>query len=224
MEQRSGQQDRIRRTYDTVAAAYDEQLRHELDHKPFDRNLLTTVTELCAGGVLADVGCGPGHVTDFLARSHPQVIGIDLSEEMIKIARAESPGLDFAVGSMLELAVEDQAWAGVVAMYSIIHLDAAERRRAFAEFHRAVRDGGWLLVSFHIDSAEFPAGSTNHLTHWFGAEVDLDGYFLDAAQVAGEVQDAGWRIVVQSVRLPMSAEEYPSRRCYLLAQRSRPGA
>jgi ubiquinone/menaquinone biosynthesis C-methylase UbiE len=220
MNQAAGQEERIRRTYDAVAAVYDDELRDELDAKPFDRNLLATVSELSNGGVLADVGCGPGHITDFLARSHPEVIGIDLSPEMINIARTANPGLSFEVASMLDLPVADRAWTGIVAMYSIIHLNQDERRRAFAEFHRVVRPGGWLLVSFHIDSSDFPSGSTNHLTQWFGAEVDLEGYFLDDGAVADEVQEAGWQLVLHTVRQPMSAAEFPSRRCYLLAQRS----
>jgi ubiquinone/menaquinone biosynthesis C-methylase UbiE len=209
---------RIRSTYDAIASAYAADLRDELDDKPFDRSQLIMMAELCRNGVLADVGCGPGHVTDQLAGHHRDVIGIDLSPEMINIARAARPDLTFEVGSMLELPVGDHSWQGIVAFYSIIHFGAEQRARAFAEFARVIRPGGWLLLAFHVDSPDFAAGSTNHLTHWFGADVDLDGYFLDDAMVAGEIERAGWQVMVHSVRQPMSAQEYPSRRCYLLAR------
>jgi len=58
---------------------------------------------------------------------------------MIEIARERAPGLPFTVASMLSLPVPDGAWAGVVAMYSIIHLSPPERAAAFREFARAVR-------------------------------------------------------------------------------------
>src|SRR5687767_10354905 len=123
----------LRDTYDTVARAYDAQLADELDHKPLDRALLAAFLELTGPGPVADVGCGPGHVTGFLAARHPGVFGLDLSPRMIEIARERAPDLPFAVASMLSLPVADGAWAGAVALYSIIHLSPPERAAAFRE-------------------------------------------------------------------------------------------
>ena len=209
----------LRDTYDAVARAYDAQLAGELDHKPLDRALLTAFLELAGPGPVTDVGCGPGHVTRFLAARHPDVRGLDLSPEMIAIARERAPGLSFTVASMLSLPVPDGAWAGAVAMYSIIHLSPAERAVACGELARAVRGGGWLLVSFHVAGPELPAGGTTHLTSWFGAEVDVDVHFVDPATVSGELVAAGFRIESTLLREPLDAAEFPSRRAYLLARR-----
>ncbi len=69
----------VRAAYDAIARAYDAQLGDELERKPLDRALLSAIAELAGEGTLADVGCGPGHVTRFLAARHTGVIGIDLS-------------------------------------------------------------------------------------------------------------------------------------------------
>jgi SAM-dependent methyltransferase len=209
----------VRATYDAIADTYHAELGDELDGKPLDRALLGGLAELAGAGTIADVGCGPGHVTRFLAELHPDVIGIDLSPRMIDIAREQAPALTFAVGSMLELPAEDGAWSAVVAMYSIIHLTADERIIAFGEFARTVRAGGWLLVAFHIDSPDFAAGEVNHLTDWFGERVDLDGFFLDPTDVTGDADAAGFSVMSATVRQPWPGAEYPSRRCYLLARR-----
>jgi SAM-dependent methyltransferase len=208
-----------RAAYDAIARAYHDQLGNELAGKPLDRALLEAFTELAGAGTIADVGCGPGHVTRFLAGRHAEVIGIDLSPGMIGVAREHAAALPFAVGSMLQLPVADSAWSGVIALYSIIHLTAAGRARACREFGRAVRPGGWLLAAFHIDSPDFAAGEVNHLTAWFGEAVELDGYFLEPADVAADVEAAGFTITATLVRSPYPGIEYPSRRCYLLAQR-----
>lgn len=165
------------------------------------------------------MGCGPGHVTRFIAEQHPDVVGIDLSPRMVAIARERAPGLTFAVGSMLALPAGDEACAGVVALYSIIHLTLSERVTACREFARVIRPGGWLLVSFHVDSRDFSAGEVNHLTNWFGERVQLDGYFLDPDDVMATVQAAGFTVMAEVERQPDPLVEYPSRRCYLLAQR-----
>lgn len=205
--------------YDAVAETYDRQFGDELDAKPLDRAVLTALVELVGMGTIADVGCGPGHVTRYLAHHHSDVVGIDLSPGMIALATARSPELSFVVGSMLSLPVADRAWAGVVALYSIIHLNADQRATAFSEFARALGSGGWLLVAFHVDSPEFAAGEVNHLTEWFEHNVELDGYFLSPDEVADALAEAGFTLTATLERQPIPAAEYPSRRCYILAQR-----
>ena len=209
----------VRAAYDAVARAYHDQLGDELDGKPLDRAMLQAFTELAGAGTIADVGCGPGHVTRFLAERHPRVIGVDISQGMIGVAREHAPALAFAVGSMLQLPVADGAWSGIIALYSIIHLTAGDRALACREFARALRSGGWLLVAFHIDGPDFAAGEVNHLTTWFGQAVELDGYFLEPARVVGDIEAAGFTVSATLIRSPQPDVEYPSRRCYLLAQR-----
>jgi len=209
----------VQAVYDAVASAYHDQLGNELAGKPLDRALLEAFAELAGAGAIADVGCGPGHVTQFLAARNVRVIGFDISPGMLAVARKHAPALAFAAGSMLELPAADAAWSGIVALYSIIHLAASERARACREFARVVRRGGWLLAAFHIDSPDFAAGEINHLTTWFGQAVDLDGYFLQPADVAYDVEAAGFTVTATIIRSPQPEIEYPSRRCYLLAQR-----
>jgi ubiquinone/menaquinone biosynthesis C-methylase UbiE len=209
----------VQAVYDAVARAYHDQLGGELAGKPLDRAVLQAFTELAGAGTIADVGCGPGHVTRFLARRHAQVIGVDISPGMIGVAREHAPALAFAVGSMLQLPAADGALAGAAALYSIIHLTAGDRPRAWREFARVVRPGGWLLAAFHVDSPDFAAGEVNHLTTWFGQAVELDGYFLEPASVVRDVEAAGFTVCATLIRSPQPGIEYPSRRCYLLAQR-----
>jgi ubiquinone/menaquinone biosynthesis C-methylase UbiE len=209
----------VRAAYNAVAREYDRQLGDELDAKPLDRALLTALVELVGTGTIADVGCGPGHVTRYLATLHNDVLGVDLSPAMITVARERAPRLTFTIGSMLGLAAAEGGWAGVVSLYSIIHLTAHERLTAFAEFARVTQPGGWLLIAFHVDSPEFMTGQINHITDWFGQRVELDGHFLDPDEVASHVSAAGFTLIAKMDRRPTPEVEYPSRRCYLLLQR-----
>jgi SAM-dependent methyltransferase len=211
----------VRATYDAIAAGYDREISDELDHKPLDRALLAAVVSLAGPGPLGDVGCGPGHVSAHLAALGASVVGVDLSPAMVAAARTRAPGLTFEVGSMLALPAADAAWAGAVLLYSVIHLTPAERRVAFGELARVVQPGGPVLVSFHVSDAEQPAGSTKHLTSWFGHDVDVSVGFLDPDVVAADLVAAGLVETARLLREP-GPDEYPSRRAYLLARRVQP--
>jgi hypothetical protein len=58
--------DDTRAAYDSVAADYAKRFQAELTGKPMDRALFSAFAELAlaaGGGPVADIGCGPGHVT-----------------------------------------------------------------------------------------------------------------------------------------------------------------
>jgi SAM-dependent methyltransferase len=214
--------DAVRASYDAVAGAYADQIGGELAGKPIDRGLLAALVELVSNGVLADVGCGPGHVTAYLTALGAQAIGVDLSPGMVSAARASHPELHFTVGDLLALPAVDAAWGGVLCAYSIIHLDADERPRAYAELARVIRPDGWLLVSFHtehLDQGVAPGG-TVHLEQWWGHDVDLDFHFLDPTEVISGLDRAGFALAARTDREPHPGTEAPTRRCYLLARRT----
>jgi SAM-dependent methyltransferase len=212
--------DAVRASYDAVAQAYAAEIGPELAAKPIDRGLLSALVELVGDGVLADVGCGPGHVTAYLTALGAQAIGVDLSSGMVAAARASHPDLHFTVGDLLALPAVDAAWGGALCSYSIIHLDADERPRAYTELARVIKPGGWLLVSFHTSHLErgVEPGGTVHLEEWWGHGVDLDFHFLDPDDVTAGLDKAGFDLVARTDREPHPGTEAPTRRCYLLAR------
>ena len=71
-----------RTSYDTVADSYADLLRDALAGGPYLRAALALFADLvhaAGGGPVADVGCGPGHVTAHLHKLGVDAFGIDLS-------------------------------------------------------------------------------------------------------------------------------------------------
>jgi SAM-dependent methyltransferase len=217
--------DAVRRSYDTIAAAYIDRFGGELAGKPVDRAMLAALVELVGDGPMGDVGCGPGHLTAYLTGLGPSVEGIDLSPEMIAIARRRHPDLRFTVADLTNLPVPDGTWAGALCSFSIIHLDRDGRARAYAELARVVRPGGWLLISFHTAHLDLgiEPGGTLHLDELLGHRVDLRYHLLDPADVADGLTAAGFNVFSRTEREPHAGVEAPSRRAYLLARRDQPG-
>jgi len=210
--------DSTRRSYDAVAGAYADGLRDELAGKPLDRALLTALIEQCqlesapAGTSIGDLGCGPGHVTGWLAAHGATAAGIDLSAGMIDVARREQPGAEFRVGDLLSLPAADGEFGAVVAFYSIIHLAPGELPAALAEMHRVVRPGGLALLAFHIGT------EVRHFSDWLGQEVDVDFRFYEPDDVAALLEAAGFTVAARLERRAYPAE-VDTRRAYLLAGR-----
>ena len=142
-----------RRSYDTVAAGYADQVRHLLDETPDERAAMALFADLVhagGGGPVADVGCGPGRITAHLHGLGVNAFGIDLSPGMIEVARRDHPGLRFEVGSMTDLDLDDCSVAGLVAWYSLIHVPDDAIGPVIAHFRRVLRPGGPLLLGFHV--------------------------------------------------------------------------
>ncbi|MCX5060609.1 MULTISPECIES: class I SAM-dependent methyltransferase [unclassified Streptomyces] len=183
--------------YDAVADDYADQFRDGLTHRPLDRALLTAYAELVGGdGPVADLGCGPGRTTGYLASLGLQVFGLDLSEGMLSIARRENPGLRFEQGSMLDLGHADGSLAGVVSYYSSIHTPVDRLPSLFAEFHRVLAPGGHLLLAFQ--AGDVPR---RHDNPW-GHPVSLDFQRRRPEHMADLLAEAGFALLSRTVREP----------------------
>jgi SAM-dependent methyltransferase len=200
-----------RQSYDAVASQYAERIAHELDHKPFDRELLSRFALQARPGPVWDVGCGPGHVSAFLAERGVEVVGVDLSPAMIVQARALHPALSFQEGDMYALSVEPGSLAGIVAFYSLIHIPRQDIPQVLEGFARALRPGGKLLLGWHLGT------ETLHVEELWGTAVCLDAYYFTAEEMAASCERAGLHVHEQHQREPYPDVEYPSRRGYLLA-------
>lgn len=99
-------------------------------------------------GSAVDVGCGPGHWTEFLRCRGVAVEGVDLVPEFVTSAQARFPDASFRVGSLLELDADLDALGGILAWYSLIHLAPAELPGAIAALSTRLRPGGSLLLGF----------------------------------------------------------------------------
>jgi SAM-dependent methyltransferase len=205
---------RVREAYDRVAPRYADQFTNELKHKPLDRALLGAFAEeVRGGGTIADIGCGPGHVAAYLHALGLPVVGIDLSEEMVVHARRAAAGVEFRRDDMLNLSVEPRSLGGIVAFYSIVHLEPDEVAVAAREFYRVLRPAGRLLLSFHEGDERI------RLQEWLGQTVDVEWIFFSLDFVERQLQAAGFVLDASIRRAPYTPFEHPSKRAYVSAHK-----
>ncbi len=206
--------DDIRDSYSRIARPDADQFAQELSHKPLDCALLDIVVNgRPPESTVADVGCGPGHVTRYLHDRDVTAVGVDISPGMIALARERNPGIEFSVASLLDLKVPDGAWGAIVALYSIIHLPDESLGPAMVECARALAHGGVMLVSFHVGEGVV------HQDEMLGHPVALDFHMLSTHQVITACEGAGMTVDVSLERRPYSPVEGPTTRGYVLVRK-----
>jgi SAM-dependent methyltransferase len=159
--------------------------------------LFADMVHAVGGGPVADVGCGPGHVTAHLHELGIDAFGIDLSPAMIDVARRDHPGLRFEVGSMTDLNLADASVDGLLAFWSLIHIPDDAVPAVFGHFRRALRPGRPLLLGFHAGD-----GSRLKTQGYGGHPMKVYVHRRQPAQVAAWLRDAGFTVEAQMLLGP----------------------
>jgi ubiquinone/menaquinone biosynthesis C-methylase UbiE len=183
------------------SANHEEQLRQEFNRwaaagrgEGMERDHLPIVLPMLAmmnvqqNEAIFDVGCGTGWLCRLLAQGVPQgrVVGLDVSDEMIRRAQALSAdisNLTFTIGGTGPMPCEDNLFTRAVSVESAYYWP--EPRRGIAEMFRVLRPGGsaWILINYYRD---------NPYCHQWGAEYAIPAHLLAAEDWAGFFRDAGF--------------------------------
>jgi ubiquinone/menaquinone biosynthesis C-methylase UbiE len=98
-----------------------------------------------------------------------QVVGIDMTEEMLKRSRAAAAAMglqqvEFRQGVIEDLPIED-GWADAVISNGVINL-CADKRRIFAEIMRVLRPGGRLQFADIASGKPVPEAAIRNIDLW----------------------------------------------------------
>ncbi len=134
----------------------------------------TATARLRPGEVVVDLGCGGG-LDVFLAAAkvgpHGKAIGIDMSEEMLALARRNAAGqpdanVEFHHARIDRLPLEDCSVDCVISN-CVINL-APDKAAVFGEIHRVLKPGGRLAASDIALTRPLPAEIADNLPAYIG--------------------------------------------------------
>jgi len=128
--------------YAQWAPTYDEPGNALLEvEEPIVRGILAALPV----GVALDAACGTGRHSAYLASLGHKVIGVDVSREMLEVARAKVPDGEFYEADLHDLPTEDDSVDVVVCAIAASHVP--ELAPVLAEFARVLHPGGHLVLS-----------------------------------------------------------------------------
>jgi SAM-dependent methyltransferase len=101
---------------------------------------------LRAGMRVLELGCGTGYFTRELARSRADIVAIDVSPELLEIARANCPErtVRYEIQNASALSYPDAVFDSVVGSSVLHHLEIEE---ALREIHRVLKAGGTIYFT-----------------------------------------------------------------------------
>lgn len=160
---------------DTVSRTPDDRLQLEfnrwaeagegekMEHHHLDITLKTLrLMDLRPGQRVLDLGCGAGWATRLLAQAVPQnsgeeanVVGLDVSDEMIRLARETSRGsanVRYVVGSATKIPERDSVFDRVLSVESFYYYP--DQGLALDEVRRVMVPGGrlFILINLYTDN------------------------------------------------------------------------
>ena len=101
--------------------------------------------EINPGDAVLDVGCGTGTVLKFISsKTEIKGYGLDISPQMLEVARKKNPGFEFAEGNCETLPYEDNSMDVIMACMAYHHFSDQEQFRK--EALRVLKPNGKLYV------------------------------------------------------------------------------
>lgn len=151
------------------------------------------LAELQPGEVVLDLGSGGG-LDCFLAAKKVglggRVIGLDMTPEMIRLARrnakkVEAMNVEFRYGEIEDIPLPDES-VDVIISNCVINL-SPDKDTVFREAYRVLRPGGRMIVSDIVVHGELPRLIRNDLVAWAGCVAGAleETDYLDKIRAAG---------------------------------------
>lgn len=196
-----------RTAYDKAAQKYYDLFYDELEKKEFDRRFIDEyLGYFNPGSVICSAGCGPcGHVENYIHQKGFKVIGIDISQKCIDIAKAHFPEIQLDTGDFTKMKYEDEYFDGLVSYYSIIDTPAQYLDKVLKEFKRVLKKSGYLLIVVKEGSTE------GYQEELLGIKTKIYFSHFTKDQMEDALQKAGFEVIRTIQRKPYNDEIQVSR-------------
>ena len=168
----------------------------EKDHLPITLPVIAKMPVAPTDNIL-DVGCGSGWLARLLSEQVPEgrVVGMDVSDEMIRLARrgsAQHDNILYVVGEAAEIPWEPNFFQHAISVESAYYWpDPAAGVR---EIHRVLSPGGaaWILINYYRD---------NPHCHQWGPLLAVPTQLLSAEEWTSLIRAAGFAQIAHE-RIP----------------------
>lgn len=152
----------VQNTYDHIASKYHQR------YKQYSEFLLRSSREfiklLPKNARILDIGCGSGRDAKFFDQQGFEVIAVDFSPAMLKIAKKVAPKVKFILSDFRNLKLPENYLDGIWSYFSLLHLKRGEIPSLLSSLNKILKNNGILFLATQEGQGEViePENLDNH--------------------------------------------------------------
>lgn len=190
-----------RRSYDATASEYQqntEKLQPEMKIQAF-------LSYLPPNSQVLDLGCGPGRDAKYFVEKGHRVLGIDISSQMIAMARASVPEAEFLVSDIESLNLAAESLDAIWASASLLHVPKQTMPSVLAMLYHALKPASVFYVSMKKGVGEVMEADQRY------GGVEKFWNYVDESELIGLLEAWGFQILEQETHeQSVSYQTHPS--------------
>lgn len=128
--------------YNEIASTYAKKISKRIKRKEIEQ----FASFLKQHSKILDLACAAGRDSRYFKDKKFDVVGVDLSENLLKIAKQENPDIQFLLSDMRHLPFNDNYFDGIWANAIFHHLDRKEMLHTLFEWKRILKDRGIMYL------------------------------------------------------------------------------
>jgi SAM-dependent methyltransferase len=200
----------VKQIYESIVDWYVDAFFGDLTDADWLRMFHARLAQNC---LILDVGSGPGNFAKYMSHLGARVICCDLALSMIVAARHLAQEVSgAAVMDMQSWCFRAEAFEGILAAYSLMHVPKTEAAPTLRGFRRSLRAGGTLALmvkegsgSYEMRSASAPS-ARGLVQLW------------DIGELITLLEGVGFQVVSRESKTSTSPHEFSYPKCFLLCQ------
>lgn len=162
-------------TWNKIAQTYQDRFMN-LDLYNDTYNIFLDLIIKTNSSVL-EIGCGPGNITKYLLtkNSNLKIKGIDISENMVELARKNNPLAEFEIMDSREIHCLNVKFDAVVCGFCIPYLSKSDCIKLITDCNNLLNSSGILYLSFvagDYENSGFISGSSGDRTYFYYHNLD----------------------------------------------------
>lgn len=200
---------RIKKVYKNIAKRYAA-MYAGMFH-PDDVHVDKFLSLLPRHAKILDVGCGVGDSVAYFLKRGFRTEGIDLSEDMIRLAKEHAPKGKFKVLDMRKMKYRKSSFDGVYAFQSLVHLKKKDVSPVLKKFNRILKPNGILFLALQKGRGEGEV-------YWelAGQKIFINRYGFK--EIEKLLRDNGFKIIYKASRKPL-VEDVQLRKIFLICEK-----
>jgi len=205
------------------AVAVFDKLAKEYQSKFMDVSLYAdTFDRFCSAikpgkATVLELACGPGNITNYLLNRRPalQILGTDLSENMIALAAANNPSAEFRLMDCRSIGMLDEKYDAVMCGFCLPYLSKEEALQLIGDASKIISAGGIMYISTMEDeysNSGLRKGST-------GDEIFM--HYHESAYLIKALEESGFEMLETTRKESPGPDGSTITDLVLIAQRRR---